>query len=68
MRHTWNEHDACSQCGLFRAGYSGGRTGSTTYYTADGTVTRRAGSCVPGPPMQVETALRRAEARAKGDG
>lgn len=64
MRHTWNEHDACTKCGLYRSGYSGGRTGSTTYYSADGQVTRRAGHCGPVPPMLVETALRRAAAKA----
>lgn len=62
-RHDWNENDACNACGMQRSGHSGGRTGSMNYYTADGNITRRAGPCIPGPPMQVESALRRAEAR-----
>ena len=64
-RHRWNEDDACTKCGLYRSGYSSGRTGSLTYYSADGAISRRAGNCVSMPPMLVETALRRAAARAK---
>jgi hypothetical protein len=64
MRHTWNRDDACTKCGLYRSGYQGGHTGSMTYYTADGQVTRYAGHCIPVPPMLVETALRRAAAKA----
>jgi hypothetical protein len=50
-----------------RMGYAGGYTGSTTYYTADGSIKHRAGPCVPGPPMLIETAKRRAEARSGKD-
>ena len=64
MRHRWNEHDACTGCGMVRNGYSGGRTGQMTYYSADGQVRSRAGGCTPVSPMLVETALRRAAAKA----
>jgi len=64
QRHKWNEDDCCTQCGLYRSGYGGGRTGSMKYLTADGGVRSRAGNCTPMPPMLVETALRRSAARA----
>lgn len=63
-RHQWNSDDACKECGLQRSGYTGGRSGATNYYAADGRALRSAGPCIPGPPMLVETALRRAAARA----
>jgi hypothetical protein len=68
-RHSWNADDACVQCGLYRSGFQGGRTGSLTYYSAAGSVRRHAGPCTPMPPMLVETALRRAAAtRNAGQG
>lgn len=62
-RHRWNENDACINCGIARSGYGGGRTGRMTYYIAEGDVKFHAGNCVPGSPMLVETALRRAAAK-----
>jgi hypothetical protein len=66
MRHRWNENNACTRCGLFRDGFSGGRTGHLTYYSAEGFVRLKAGPCILGIPLLIETALRRAAALKDG--
>jgi len=65
MRHKWNSHDACERCGMVRSGYSGGRTGSMSYYKANGKTLDRAGPCLSPSPMLVEAALRRAAERTE---
>jgi len=55
-RHTWNKGPVCSACGTIRSS-------TPLYYSADGVRSCTAGPCIPGSPMQVESALRRAAAK-----
>jgi hypothetical protein len=48
-RHQWRGDDTCQHCGVYRSGYSGGRTGGLTYYAWRGgpVIGDRAPACEP---------------------